>query len=229
MNKLLIAIPSPRDIPEVQDNWTTYNHDVIVYKYGFQKEAYQYLRKYFLDHNEYTHFCIMPDDLVVSSEQLDRIWHKVDTKHFKVLSGLCPVDEDETRPAGIPMALQKTVQDTDGTSPREWIFKHEIDFTQEYLSVEHVGFSCTIIDRDVLSHVCWRGATKLNIDLEGNFDWEFSKDIKRLGLHHTVLTSVVMQHLRNRQNREAKENPKNKESFVYFIKDNSSTKQITTL
>jgi len=220
--KLLIGIPSPRDIPEVTDNWTTYEHDVVVVKYSQQKAAYQYLREYFLEHEEYSHFCIMPDDLVVTSEQLESLWNMT-IKHELIcpLSGVCPVDEDETRPKGIPLAIQKIIPKQTKESgdekrfPRDWMYLH--DLPTEVFPVDHVGFSCTIITRYLMENVSWRGSTKINNFLEGNFDWQFSQDIKEEGYSHLVNPNVMLKHLRNTQNKEAKENPKNKQSFVYFI------------
>jgi len=221
-SKLLIAIPSPRDIPEVTDNWTLYEHDVVVVKYSQQKSAYKYLRDYFLEHEEYTHFCIMPDDLVVTTEQLETLWK--DAKRFThfTTSGVCPVDEDTTRPKGIPLAIQiKIPIQTEGDEtkfPRDWLYKHELDkLDVEILRVDHSGFCCSIIPRQVMEEVSWRGSTKINQDMEGNFDWQFSQDCKKLGYPIHVDTTVMLKHLRNQQSKEAKENPLNKQSFVYFI------------
>lgn len=213
--KLLVCIPSPRDISEVKDNWDNYSHDVLVYKYGQQLEAYTFLRDYFLDHTEYTHLCLMPDDLVVKPEQLDELWSNA-LELDGVVNGICPVDEDESRPRGIPMAIQYVVSDNDGNHPRDWVWKHELP-DKEIFRVEHAGFPCSIIPRRIMEKVSWRGASKIDRFLEGNFDWQFSIDCKKLGEKIYICKDLEFAHLRNTQKKEAKENPKNKKSFHFLI------------
>lgn len=223
MNKLLVAIPSPRDIPEVTDNWTTYSHDVIVVKYEVQHKTYKFLRDYFLEHAEYTHFCLMPDDLVVTTEQLDELWKYTVEFDLPVLSGVCPVDEDETRPKGIPLVIQKTIPVPTKDSgderrfPREWIYKHDLYPCDNMIKVEHAGFPCSIISRGVMEKVSWRGSTKIGLDLEGNYDWQFSQDCKRNNIAIHVMPYVYLKHLRNTQSIEAKQNPKEKQSYFFCI------------
>ena len=231
-SKLLVAIPSPRDIKEVTENWTTYDYDCIVVKYALQHEAYKHLREYFLEHEEYTHFCIMPDDLVVTSEQLNDLWECATIEdNYPVLSGICPVDEDETRPKGIPLAIQRVIpkqtRDSDETrSPRDWVYQKDLYPCDSIIKVEHAGFPCMIIRRDIMEIVSWRGSTKIGLNLEGNYDWQFSQDCKRNGIPIHVMPYVYLKHLRNTQSKEAKENPKNKSAFFYFINNDSQTTSI---
>lgn len=213
--KLLVCIPSPRDIPEVKENWDKYDYDVLVAKYMQQKEAYTFLREYFLDHAKYTHFCLIPDDLVVKPEQLDELWSNA-LELDSVVNGICAVDEDESRPKGIPMAIQYAILESDGNHERNWVWKHDLP-DDDIFQVEHAGFPCTIIPRRIMEKVSWRGASKINEWLEGNFDWQFSKECKKMGEPIFVCKNLEFPHLRIRQAKESKENPKNKESTHFMI------------
>src|SRR6476619_4030303 len=70
MNPLLF-IPSPRDIPEVKESVDKLKIDKIWIKYYGQEEAYKTARQYFLEHKEYTHLVIHPDDLLVTPLNLE--------------------------------------------------------------------------------------------------------------------------------------------------------------
>jgi len=226
MTKLLVCIPSPRDIKEVTENWTTYDHDVVVAKYMLHHEAQKFLREWFLEHTEYTHLAWIPDDVVVDYGDLETLWSYA-KDDYPVLSGICPVDEDETRPRGIPLVIQKVIPTGDRHSgdeykhPREWVYKHELYPCDNIIRVEHSGFPCMIISRDVMERVSWRGSTKLGKDLEGNYDWQFSQDCKKMNIPIHVMPYVYLKHLRNQQSKEAKSNPIEKDSFFFCIANSS--------
>ena len=64
--KLLIGIPSPRDIPNFKLAIDRINYDKLWVKYmGYQYDPYGQMRDFFLQHDEYTHFAICQDDLIL--------------------------------------------------------------------------------------------------------------------------------------------------------------------
>lgn len=220
--KLLVCVPSPRDIPEVKEKWDNYSYDVLVAKYMLQLEAYTFLREYFLEHTEYTHLAWIPDDVVVNPEDLDELWSCIIENDYPVLSGMCPVDEDETRPIGIPLACQWIIPMKQGGDeyqyPREWVLKSDWDkITDDIIEIEHVGFPCMIMKREVMEKVSWRGSTRPSPNYEGNFDWQFSKDCKELGIKIRVKNGLMFKHLRNKQAKESKSNPLEKKSTHFMI------------
>lgn len=218
-NKYLIAFPSPRDIPEVQDEVASWKHDIFMVKYHQQKKAYRLIKDYFMKHLEYTHLIIVADDLVVPAEKMEELISIIEANDFPVLTGLCAVDEDETRPNGIPLAIQwKVMQEQNA---QQWVWMHEIEDQDNVFTAEHTGLPCGIIKRNVFETVSWRGATKTDNSLEGNYDWQFSLDCKKLNIPIHVCKSVYLQHLRNRQKKQAKANPKCKKGFTKVRKDGS--------
>ncbi len=211
LNKYLIAHPSPRDIPEVQECIDSWLHDIIVVKYEQQKKAYRLIKNYFMKHLQYTHLVIIPDDLVVSSEQLEELISIVNDNDFPVLSGVCAVDEDDTRDF-TPMAMSDKV--CPDIQNRVWLNLTDLDNRPNVLQVEYVGSPCIILKRYVVETVSWRGATILNKTMEGNYDWQLANDCKELHIPVYACKTVHLTHLRNRQKKEAKANPKCKKGFT---------------
>ena len=69
----LLCCPSPRDIREVYEALRETGYDRLYAKYYPEKTAYNLLRDYFLDHTEYTHLVICPDDLIIKKEHIDSL------------------------------------------------------------------------------------------------------------------------------------------------------------
>lgn len=211
--KLLIGVPSPRDIPEVMVNWDKWKYDTVIVKMMPQLEAYTKLRNYFINRPDYTHFCIIPDDLVVPTEQLTDLWRMVQDKNYPILSGYCNLDEtmpDTTN-------LQYQVSDTRGppAGKGSWLEEEDLPDTDVF-EIQFSGFPCMIIRRDVLTRVSWVGADGTN---RGNFDWRFCNDVKRLGYPVTVARDFKFYHMRTAQYdkvKEWKKTAKEEDGWVEF-------------
>lgn len=100
----LIAIPSPRTIPEVVQALGQVNkdYDLLWLKDMPEYMAYQIMRKQFLDHHEnYTHLVICPDDLLIEKDKLQILFDDYDKcldpseRYNTVMSGYCNVDHGE--------------------------------------------------------------------------------------------------------------------------------------
>lgn len=90
--KLLILNPSPRKIKIFQVKLDKINkkYDVIRIKNDFdEKHAYNSGRKFFLEHTEYTHLAILPDDLLCEPEDIDKLVQDLEEFDYPVLSGIC--------------------------------------------------------------------------------------------------------------------------------------------
>ena len=83
----LIFIPSPRDLEEFKEATSKIKGDKLWLKYHNEDDAYRLGRDWFLQHTQYTHFVILPDDLIVTQEHFDRL--SEDAKEYDVISGWC--------------------------------------------------------------------------------------------------------------------------------------------
>lgn len=89
---LLIFSPSPRNIPWFNQKLEILNekYDVLRVKNDFTEiGAYRSGREFFLKHPEYTHLAILPDDLLVEVEQVDKLVSDLKKYNYPVLSGIC--------------------------------------------------------------------------------------------------------------------------------------------
>jgi hypothetical protein len=85
--KPLIFVPSPRDLPEFNEATAKLKYDKIWLKYYNEDDAYRLGSFWFLQHPEYTHFIILPDDLIVTPDDIEQLMK--DTEEHDVISGWC--------------------------------------------------------------------------------------------------------------------------------------------
>jgi hypothetical protein len=89
---LLIVNPSPRKI-----KWFEHKLKILNTKYDIFREkdnldevnAYKECRDFFLEHTEYTHMAILPDDLLVDLKHVDKLVADLEEFDYDVLSGIC--------------------------------------------------------------------------------------------------------------------------------------------
>ena len=183
-----MGIPSPRDIPEVKKIWHQLPYDKFIVKYTPEIEAYQQIRKFFLEH-DYSHLCICPDDLELTVDGVNQLWDDIKKYDYPVLSGYTNVDETNDKDC----AMQHHVLDTEKppASYGSWI--REDAFDGRYLQVEHSGFQCQIIRKDVVELTSFRGADRNGL---GYLDWQFSKECKKQNIPIMIDTHVKFYHRR---------------------------------
>lgn len=143
-------MPSPRDIPQVLEAWKKLDHDQLHVKYHKEYDAYKKIRDFFLEHSEYTHLAICPDDLVITPKDLEILAKDLQGFNFPVLSGICNVGLN-------PEALDYlAVITTDHPLPSkdserrhfEWAKESDLEFT--ITRVNFSGFPLFIIRRDIV-------------------------------------------------------------------------------
>jgi hypothetical protein len=90
--KPLIAIPSPRDLPEVKTVIDSLPADKLWLKY-FRPEidAYKIMQEEFLA-KDYTHLVLIPDDLLVSSRHFQYLMQDAEDFPRDIVTGFCNVD-----------------------------------------------------------------------------------------------------------------------------------------
>jgi len=168
----LIFIPSPRDLEEFKEATSKLKYDKIWLKYYNEDDAYRLGRDWFLQHPQYTHFIILPDDLIVTQKDLFNL--VVDTDISKgIVSGWCrntirkniywkgePETEDMADSC-ISIECLPPDPPNQGTydkyhfmslkSIREAMYQ---GFT--HIPVKYAGFPPTIIPRDIVNKIPFR-------------------------------------------------------------------------
>lgn len=161
MNKVnpLIAIPSPRNIKVVKDCHDNLDgYDRLWMKDNFNElQAYEILRNYFLEHKEYTHFVIAPDDLLIPVSAFEKLVADLNKKDYPVLSGICNFNCERFITYDMDLAV-----DYNHKNGVEYLLQNEVPHYKHYLKsgqlkgikrVAFAGFSLAFIRRDILERV----------------------------------------------------------------------------
>lgn len=171
--KPLVFIPSPRDIPEFLEAVDKINLDKYWVKYHRPEIlAYQELRRFFLEHTEYTHLIILPDDLIVSADDVDRlIDHVKKNPELQIVSGFCNIDITDLKDyANICIELVSDKR------PRDYFWKTfaELEkYCQEnknengLIKVKFSGFPLMIIARQVIEDIAFRNDSESGVSDDG--------------------------------------------------------------
>jgi hypothetical protein len=88
---LLIINPSPRKIKWFEAKLKILNtkYDIFRAKDNLDEvDAYKVCRDFFLEHTEYTHMAILPDDLLVDLRHVDKLVEDLEQFDYDVLSGI---------------------------------------------------------------------------------------------------------------------------------------------
>lgn len=172
----LLVSPSPRDIPEVLEAHRRLPYDMLYAKYFTERNAYPLLRNYFLEHPEYTHMIICPDDLVIKPEDVDMLRQDLYENDYPILSGMCNVDLDINKDSysitlNIPHPMRPLLP-KEGTRRWGWrwyawynddLIKKEQELQKRViLQVWHSGFALQAIRRDVVESFGFETDAKAN-------------------------------------------------------------------
>ncbi len=188
----LLCIPSPRDIPQVIQE-----HDKIPFHKIYSKNmpevpAYAQFRNYFLEHQEFTHLVICPDDLVVTKKDIEELIKDLEENDYPVLSGICNVGggnlfEKVAITHNLPMIHQ---------SNYEWWSKGELVSTnKKILKVGFSGFPCMFIRRDIVEQITFQGIDCGSRQFRA-LDLKFAHNCNDENIPIHVDTEVLMLHLK---------------------------------
>lgn len=201
--KLLIGIPSPRDIPQFLEATTKLNYDKFWARYFHEYEAFRLIHDFFLEHKEYSHLAILCDDLIVTQRDADTLFQEAIANDYPVLGGLCPVNRDECFDGMVNISLTHT------TNPDRKQRRYEfmtIKQWEEYprpkptVQTKWQGFPFSIIQRDIIERFEFktdgfynnkpgRGCCTDNV-----FNWELAK----AGIPMYSNLNVYMHHMPDR-------------------------------
>ncbi len=205
INPLLCA-PSPRDIREPYEALKRCPYDRLYAKYFPEKIAYNLLRDWFLDHEEYTHLVICPDDLIIEPEHLEALIKTLEEKDYPVFSGVCNVDvnynshllnitDNLPHPQRMVPARKQI-----GWRWYSWINKDR-KFESPIMRFPFSGFAAMFIRRDVVKRYKFTDDAALNgtPDLvTGAIDVMFANVCAIENIPQMVDTRVRMHHLKNK-------------------------------
>ena len=205
--KLLVAIPSPRNIKRFAAAVDEFlqQYDIAWFKFFPQSaEPYRKIKNYFLS-RKYSHLAILPDDLIVN-EDVSKIVDLVERlpDRFRVVMGNCNVEYGSDCCAftrSLP-ALERENRHYD------WYTYREIErFKKQPLRAAHAGTPFAILRRDVVELASFDNDLQWNKyhATEGTSeDVVLSWDLSRLKIPLYVHTGTNFLHLKG-----------NSESFVY--------------
>ena len=210
--KLLLGIPSPRNIPPVTKHWPDLPCDRLIIKYHKEWDAYQALRNFFLEHIEYTHLGIASDDLVVKPDDVELLIGDIQRLDYPVMSGVCNVNE------GNPDVLTIIAMENSPTIERRkfyWLIRKYVD---GIIRVGHAGFPLTIIRRDIVEKIDFESHSQLlggDPNEWGNIDITFCTRCRENDIPMYADTDIYMSHLRSHPGIDV---PGVKEPHLIFMK-----------
>ena len=205
--KPLMVCPSPRDIKEVYEALKETGYDRLYAKYYPEKTAYELLRNWFVDHKEYTHLVICPDDLIIKKEHIEALLDNVRKSDYPVISGMCNVDQGDNKDfLNVTYNLphpKRTVPEKNviGWRYYHWVHKNT-KFPNKLTPFLFSGFACMVIRRDIMEKIRFtddaiqNGTPSL---ITGAIDVMFANVCAILKIPQIVDTTVIMEHLKGKE------------------------------
>jgi len=186
-------MPSPRDIPQVKKSWVGLPFDKYIVKYYAEPEAYKIFKEFFLEHKQYSHLAVCPDDLELNKDMVVELWMAINEYDYPVLSGYSNLSETQPN----IYCIMNYIADTEAPPASEGSFFERNGLPEgRFFKVKHSGFGCQIIRRDVFEKVSWKGSCN---EGNGNFDWQFSKDCYRLKIPIMIDSKALFYHRRRQE------------------------------
>jgi len=194
---LLLAVPSPRDIPQVLDEHPLLPCDIFVVKYKPEWQAYYDIREFFLGHKEYTHLAIACDDIVVKPNHIRRLVKDLELFDYDILSGMMNIEQDDfewvniTPTSNIPNPRHEERH-------YQWYKKSEL-VGKGIIECGFSGFPLMVLRRNVVSEIPFDAdgsANGTDNTCGGSLDVMFCKAAHEKGYNIMVDTDVVLLHLR---------------------------------
>lgn len=195
--KPLIFIPSPRDIPQFAESVKAITeYDRLWVKYLPEQEAYRKARTFFLNH-DYTHLVILPDDLIVTPEDIEVLCEDTRFNNYPIISGITNIDDGETFRGKYCVAEHLPTFNGDMTlGSYKWYTEEErqgrLAMLHVVIQVKHIGFPLTFIRRDIIEDVIFRVHPTFSCCV----DVQFCIDCDRLNIPIFVDLLVVGKHLK---------------------------------
>lgn len=198
--KLLIGIPSPRDIPEFLEATAKLEYDKIWSKYRTEYPAFKKIREFFLEHPEYSHLAILCDDLIVKPDDVKRLFHVTVVNDYPALGGLCMVNRDEEWKDCVNLVTTQPVnphrpeRHYDFITVSQW---QTLLNERDTIQTKFQGFPFTIIRRDIVEQFEFKTDGFYNNKPERGCctDTVFCWELFNAGIHMYADLRIFMHHI----------------------------------
>ena len=200
----LLCSPSPRDLKNVYDSLKKTGYPRLYAKYYPEKIAYNLMRDYVLEHEEYTHMVICPDDLLIDKEHITNLIKTLEIKDYPILSGVCNVDLNDNKDK---LDITENLPHPKRTIPNRklvgwrfysWVPKNT-RFVNPIIRVPFSGFAAQFISREALTRYKFVDDAKYNGTpdmITGAIDVMFANVCAIENVPIMVDTRVRMKHLK---------------------------------
>lgn len=157
----LLFCPSPRDLPEFYEEFNKItNYDKYFVRYTKPEVlAYDLGRDEFLKYEEYTHFIICPDDLIIKQEHVDKIVEDIQIFNDDNLciGGFCNIDTTDKKEIS-NICIERV--NIDPYPDRRYSFLtlqalHDLSF-KKFIEVSFSGFPLFAVPRPILEKIEFR-------------------------------------------------------------------------
>ena len=198
----LIVYWTDRDLYAVRQELARIGYiDQLHINYFDYPYPHRIAENYFKAHKEYTHLFLIPNDLVVKSENVSKLIRLIEKHDFEVCCGVCNVDLDRNWDYwNVTSNLPDLSYDT---RIYKWISK--MRYPEMIIQVPFAGFPLMSVRRDVLdkTRLNWlspqmKGKNKAIWEERGGYsnDLAFAYNLKELGIKINCDTSNQILHLR---------------------------------
>lgn len=155
--RILIGIPSPRDIPQfIESTKLLTRYDKYWVKYRPENESYPLIRKKFLECS-YDYLAILSDDLVVTQSHIDQLIADIEADDYPIISGLCSVDARQVNYGKYCVSKEFPKLDNLTQESYKWLEDWErekwIRLGIPIIQVKHNGFPLIFIRRDIVEQI----------------------------------------------------------------------------
>lgn len=163
--RILVAVPSPRDLKVFDDALAKLNVDKLIVKYYWEFQAYEIIQQQFLAHKEYTHLCLIADDLIVEQQHLNQLMFDIGVYDFPVVCGLCNLDQSPEHKGMLNVCIDHMPSIARNQNDRSYVWLVEgSEQHLELLANKHppiikvlfAGFPCMVIARDVVEQFTFK-------------------------------------------------------------------------
>ena len=190
-------MPSVRNIPEVIKSWNGLSYDKYIVKMKLEDIAYKDGRDYFLEHKEYTHLVICPDDLVLYYDAFMNLVRDIEEYKFTNICGISNLDED--RPdLYCCKPLDISVETKNHNCDKE--FADKLD--DKIIQVGFTGFSCQFLERKLVEKLSFGGGCNNG---KGCMDFQMAYELNKLKVPMLVDFDSYFWHMRMAQLQKVKE------------------------
>jgi len=124
--------------------------DKLILEYYPYPHPHNIARDFFLEHTEYTHLIIHPQDLLVTKEDYQKLLNDVLYDDFPVFSGVCNVERPPHRLSGVMNCCIKCPNRDKDNRKYNWIPIPSIPNLLGITKVGFMGFAFTFIKRSVI-------------------------------------------------------------------------------